>query len=131
MTTDGHEERQMPTLGDLFIRTIELGLGAATLTVEAAQRTVNELVKRGQMTKEEGSGFVDKLIATGHQQRAQIAEMIDGAVEQAMIRMDLARRRDLEAMRLRVAELERAVLGQPIAEEPISPIRESEMDDIE
>ena len=121
----------MPTLGDLFIRTIELGLGAATLTVEAAQRTVNELVKRGQMTKEEGSGFVDKLIATGHQQRAQIAEMIDGAVEQAMIRMDLARRRDLEAMRLRVAELERAVLGQPIAEEPISPIRESEMDDIE
>lgn len=120
--TDAKEQLQISSWSDLFMRTMELGLGAATLTVETAQKAVNDLVKRGQVTREEGTGMVDKLLAMGRDQRRQIMEMVDKGAERAMARMDLARRSDLEVLRQRVAALEKAVLGATPDEGPISPI---------
>ncbi len=96
------------------MRTFELGLGAATLTAETAQKVVNDLIGQGEVSREEGANLIDKLIAMGHSQREQLSSMIDKATERALERMDLARRSDLEALRKRVAALEQQVLGQPV-----------------
>lgn len=125
------EERHLPGWGDLFVRTLELGLGAATLTVDAAQRVVSDLVGRGQVKAEESQGLLDRLVAMGHQQREQLAQMVEKATGTALARMDLARRSDLEALQQRVAELELAVLGHAVAAEPIPPLREDELGDNE
>ena len=112
---DEHAERRA-TWGDLFVKTVEIGLGAAMLTVETAQKVVDDLVRRGQVSQEERAGLVDRLIDMGHQQRVQFKEMIDRASEQTMSRMDVARRSDLDALRKRVAELEQVVLGHTVTD---------------
>lgn len=125
------ERKPISSWSDLLVRSLELGLGAATLTLDTAQRLVNDLIGRGQMTREEGASVVDRLMAIGRDQRTQLMDMIDRGTERAMTRMDLARRSDLEALRQRVAELEKAVLGVAPVEEPISPIHEGELSDNE
>lgn len=125
------EQRPIASWGDLFMRTVELGLGAATLTVDTAQKLVNDLMGRGQVTKEEAPSLVDRLMALGREQREQLMEMIDRGSERAMLRMDLARRSDLEALRQRVAELEKSVLGYTTTDEPVAEIHEADIPDNE
>lgn len=122
------EEKRISSWSDLLLRTVELGLGAAALTAETTQKMVNDLVNLGQVSKEEGASLIDKLVATGHEQREQLAIMIEKATEQTMTRMDLARRSDLEALRQRVAELERQVMGAPVDSAPIAPIDQGKED---
>ncbi len=125
--SDEHEERRIASWGDLLARTVELGLGAATLTAETAQRMVNDLITRGQVAREEGPGMVDRLLAVGHEQREMMREMVEKATERAMDRMDLARKSDVDALRKRVAELEVAVLGHTTGEEnPLLVVEENE-----
>ncbi|HEY3379546.1 MAG TPA: hypothetical protein VGL77_18880 [Armatimonadota bacterium] len=125
------EQRPISSWNDVLTRSLELGLGAATLTVEAAQKMVNELVNRGQVSKEEGASLVDKLINAGREQRDQLADMIDKAAARTMVRMDLARRSDVDALRERVAELERVVLGHTHVDQPIAPMSDMELSDNE
>lgn len=130
--TEERNQRPISSWGDLFMRTVELGLGAATLTLDTAQRVVSDLIGRGQVSREEAPGLVDRLMALGREQREQLSEMIDRGVERAMIRMDLARRSDLEALHQRVADLEKAVMGYTTTSEtPIPPIHEAEITDNE
>jgi len=116
------EEKRSSSWSDLFLRTVELGLGAAALTAETAQKVVNDLVGMGEVSKEEGATLMDKLVTLGHEQRAQMATMIEKATERAMTRMDLARRSEMEALRARVADLEQQVMGTSVKDEPITPI---------
>jgi len=123
-----HDEKRISSWGELFLRTVELGIGAAALTADTAQRAVNELIGKGQVSKEEGATLIDRLLAMGHEQREQMSHMIERATENAMIRMDLARRSDLEALRQRVAALEMQVMGRSVSEEPITPISKGDQD---
>ena len=107
--TEERDERKISSWGDLFVKTIELGLGAAALTAETAQKLVNDLVSRGQVTREEGSNLLDRLLTLGHEQREQIKEMVDKATERAMDRMDLARKSDVDELRKRLDILEHIV----------------------
>ena len=116
------EEREMnrgESWGDLFERMVELGLGAVTLTADAAQRIVGDLVERGKVAREESERLTTRLTEMGKEQRESLQQMIDRATERAMKRMDIARCSDVEALRLRIANLEQAVLGAPLPSEPI------------
>lgn len=123
-----HEEKRISSWSELFLRTIEVGLGAATLTAETAQKIVNDLIGKGQVPKEEGTSMMDRLMAMGREQRNMLSDMIEKATERALTRMDLARRSDVEALRQRVAALELHVMGKPIRDEPITPISDGDSD---
>ena len=128
---DEQSERRISSWSDLFVKTIELGLGAATLTAETAQKLVNDLVNRGQMTREEGGTMVDRLVSVGHNQREQLREVVEKATERVMDRMDLARKSDLDELRKRLEALELAVLGQTTPMPPITPYRPEDLNENE
>ncbi len=104
--SDQQPNHPITSWGDLLSRTLELGMGAASLTVDTAQKVVKDLVHRGQVTEAEGETLVDRLLTMGREQRAQLDALINKGVEGAMERMDLARRSELVALHARVAELE-------------------------
>lgn len=128
MADSNHTERRINSWSELFARTMEVGLGAVSLTADTAQRLVNDLVHRGEVASEESASLVDRLTQMGREQRESLVDMVEKGSERAMVRMDLTRRSDLEALRLRVAALEQAVLGQAPIEEPIQPIRSGDPD---
>ncbi|HEY3417683.1 MAG TPA: hypothetical protein VGM23_12430 [Armatimonadota bacterium] len=116
---DEHEMNRGESWSDLFERMFELGLGAVTLTADTAQKVVGDLVARGKVAREESERLTNRLTEMGKEQRETLQQMIDRATERAMKRMDIARGSDMEALRLRIANLEQAVLGAPLPSEPV------------
>jgi|GEM_PF-1330422 len=120
--------RRVANWGELFERSIELGLGAALLTAESAQRVVNDMVNRGEVAREESTSLVDRLIVIGREQREQLRDTIEKTTERALERMNVARRDEVAALRRRIDDLERIVMGKApgVTPEPTPPPVEDE-----
>jgi polyhydroxyalkanoate synthesis regulator phasin len=93
-------------LRDVLERVLEIGLGAALLTREAATKFVDDMVKRGSMTREEGKHLFDEMMEKGKQQKQRMDELVAEMVERVLARSDLARRSQLEALEKRLEALE-------------------------
>jgi polyhydroxyalkanoate synthesis regulator phasin len=91
---------------EMLEKTVELGLGAALLTKDAAAKLVEDLVKRGKISKEEGSRLVSEMLEKGKGQKAKIEQLIAESVERVLTKADLARRSSVEELERRVAALE-------------------------
>jgi len=91
---------------ELLEKTIELGLGAALLTKDAAAKLVDDLVKRGAITKEEGGKLVSDMMEKGKGQKEKMESLIRQTVERLLAKADMARRSSVEEIEKRVAALE-------------------------
>ena len=110
--TDDTRGRRIATWAEFFERSIELGLGAAMLTAEGAQRLVSDMVNRGEVAREESTGLVDRLVVIGREQQEALRETIEKTTERMMERMNVARQDEVAALRQRVDDLERIVMGR-------------------
>ena len=90
---------------DLIEKGFLIGLGALTLTRERAQAIVDDLVKRGEARREEARDLVDRLVKRGEEERAGLRKLVRTEVEDAMAGMNLATRKDLEALSQKIDEL--------------------------
>lgn len=125
---DERPEQKM-TWNELLERTVELGLGAAILTAESAQKVVNDLVNRGQVAREDSNDLVERLLKTGREQRESLLQMIEQTTERTLKQMDLARRSDLDAVRLRLDALERRMMGNlDLHAEPTPPAHSEDVE---
>ena len=100
------KEPKITSWRELLERTIELGLGAALLTKESATKLVDELVKRGDVSREEGKKLVSDMLEKGRGQKKRMEDFVAGVVERALAKADVARRSELDGLQRRVAELE-------------------------
>ncbi|MBM3664398.1 MAG: hypothetical protein FJW92_01195 [Actinobacteria bacterium] len=90
---------------------IFIAVGAGSLTRDRAQVIVDDLVRRGQMTDEEGHITVDGLMArvraSGESQG--IVGKIEGGLHGLLREMGIAQRDDIADVDQRIAELEHRI----------------------
>jgi polyhydroxyalkanoate synthesis regulator phasin len=96
----------------LFEKAVELGLGAALLTKESAQKLADELVKKGEVSRDEGKKLVADMLEKGKGQKQKMESFITDIVHRATEKTDVARRSHIEELEKRVAALEER-LNQP------------------
>lgn len=109
---------KMP-MSDMLERVFLLGVGAASITREKVQELVDELVKKGQLTKEEGEALLDKTAERAREQSVNIKEMASDAYQDTLRTMNIARQEQIEELEHRIAVLESKVYGKPArTEEP-------------
>ena len=119
-------------LSDMFEKVFLLGVGAASLTKEKIQDLVDELVKRGQLTKEEGEELLDKAAGSAREQGTSIVEKASDTYQDTLRLMGIAAREQIEQLEHRMSVLEAKVYGKPMrVEEPqtgfmITPTEEEE-----
>ncbi|MFQ5864898.1 MAG: phasin family protein [bacterium] len=65
-------------------RTLLASLGIYSLTREKAQEIMNDLVKRGELSKDEGAKFVKAMMDKADEEVAHLKELVDKQVSQAM-----------------------------------------------
>ncbi len=87
-------------------RLILAGIGALALTTEKAEKMINELAERGQMSKEEARNFLQELIAKGEQEKANLTEALRREISQLREDLGLVTRAEIEELKNRVARLE-------------------------
>ena len=81
------------------------GLGALSMTRERAENIFDEYVQRGQAEKDSRSGFVKELMDTAEKTRKDLEEMISERVREAVSKLDLASREDIERVENKLDQL--------------------------
>ncbi len=103
---DEQAGKSTPSWSDLLDRMIDIGLGAASLTADTAQKLVNELVARGQVAREESSTLVERLLTLGREQREALREQVEKTTERMIDNMQLVRKSEVDALRARLETME-------------------------
>lgn len=91
---------------DLMRKVFLAGLGAMFLTKEKAEEMAEELVRRGELRRDEARNFVDQLLAKGKEQHAQLQETVKREVSRWRTEWGLVTRAEMASLEKRVAELE-------------------------
>jgi polyhydroxyalkanoate synthesis regulator phasin len=119
-------------ISDLMEKVLLLGVGAASLTKEKVDDLVDELVKRGQMTREEGEAFIKEAAGRAREGGADIKEMASDTYQDTLRALGVATREHVDELDRRMTVLEAKVYGKPLrVEEPqtgftITPTEEEE-----
>jgi polyhydroxyalkanoate synthesis regulator phasin len=108
------------SIRDLVERAFLLGVGAAALTKDRVQDLVEELVKRGQLSGEEGREVADRLVARSREEARAAAKRADSSLQGAYREIGLVTRREFEDIEFRLRQLEHRVQLLEAAEDAAS-----------
>jgi polyhydroxyalkanoate synthesis regulator phasin len=108
---DPGSEQQSTAQGvrDLIERTFLVGVGAAALTKERVQGLVEEFVRRGQLSGDEGREMVERLVSRSKSEAQSVLKKADSSLHGAYRDMGLATRRELEDLDFRLRQVEHRI----------------------
>ncbi|WYQ44128.1 phasin family protein [Bacillus sp. FSL W7-1321] len=94
---------------DLLNNMYSLGLGAAAASKEQIEKTVNDLVQRGEVKRSESNQLIDDLLAKGQKAQENMENMIQERTKQFLSSLDVPTKEEVDALKARVAALEKAL----------------------
>ena len=94
---------------ELFKKTVSFGLGLFDYTKEKVENLVEEMVKRGEVSQQDGPKAVEELWEKAEKEQSAFWNKIKTYINSIVDEMPLARRADLKALEERVAVLEKQV----------------------
>ncbi|MHB1325693.1 MAG: phasin family protein [Thermoleophilia bacterium] len=100
-------------ISELMEKVLLLGVGAASLTRDKIDDLVDELVKRGQMTREEGEVFIRDASGRARAESANLKEMATDTYQDTLRAMGVATRDHVDELDRRISVLEAKVYGTP------------------
>ena len=100
---------------DALRKLLLAGLGTLDLTEEKAKAIFNDLVARGEMSEKDAKELVSSWAKRAAEQRGRLQADIDQAVQRALSAMGIARRAEVEALKVKITELESRLGGREAA----------------
>ncbi len=97
---------------ELIEKALLLGVGAASLTKEKLQALVDEFVRRGQLTREEGEKLVEEAMQQARRAGTSIKERATETLQETLEAMGVATRDSVDELERRIAVLEAKVYGR-------------------
>lgn len=97
------------SIRELIERTLLIGVGAAAFTKDRLQEVVEEFVRRGQISGEEGRDMVDRLVSRSRDEARSALKRADSSLQGARRDMGLITKREIEDMEFRLRQVEHRV----------------------
>jgi len=94
---------------ELIRQGLWLGLGAISLTYEKAKSFVDELVKRGEVSKEEGSKLINEILDKAKEQENTITEKVNVEIRKVIDSLGVASKEDIAKLQMRIEELSKKI----------------------
>ncbi len=88
-----------------------MGLGLLLVTKERAESLIDDLVKKGEISQKEGEEFVKELTKKSEEAQQEFQKKIETVVTQAIQKLDLPTKTDLEEIIRRLENIERQLEG--------------------
>lgn len=101
---------------DLVKKVLLTGVGVAALSKEKIEELGKDLAEKGKMTEKEGKALVDQLLQSSDEASQDLQKQIEAKVQTVLERMDLAKKSELDALKLEIEALKEAA-EQPDTEE--------------
>lgn len=90
----------------IFEKGLAFGIGLAVKSKEQIEAAVDELVKKGELKKEESNKFVNELLEKGAETRVEFDQMIKDRMKKMSNELNLARKEDIQRLEQRIVQLE-------------------------
>ncbi|MGC2432939.1 MAG: hypothetical protein WA433_04075 [Desulfobaccales bacterium] len=94
---------------DFWQKAWSFGLGLFEFTRDRVEALVEEMVRRGEITQQEGPEAVKELLGRAQEAQAALVDKVKELVAKALAETKPARAADLEALTKRVAALEEEI----------------------
>lgn len=92
---------------EFWKKTLSFGLGVFDFTKEKVEKIVDEMIKRGELSSQEGSRAVEELLEKAEKEQTAFWIKIREFVQRIVSEMSLVRRSDFKSLEERVADLEK------------------------
>ena len=86
-----------------------IGIGVLAITEEKIKQTVDELIEKGEMNREEGKSLVQELLTEKKKQMQELGDRISADVQNAVDRSKIATKDDVARLEEKITGLEKAV----------------------
>jgi len=96
---------------DLFKKFVYTGVGLVSLTAEKLQKSIDKLVDENKISTEEGKKIVDDFFKKTEAKKDEFEGQMKKIVEDVFNRFSIAKNKEIEELRQRVATLEEKVGG--------------------
>jgi polyhydroxyalkanoate synthesis regulator phasin len=94
---------------DLFNRAVSLGFGVAAQSKEQIEKAVDELVKKGEITRSESSDLINELLTKGQEAKRNVESIVNERVQKLTGSHLYATKEQVEALLKRIEQLEQKV----------------------
>ncbi len=96
-------------MADVLKKAMLAGIGAVVLTKEKVEEMVDELVKKGEISKEDRAKFVRELADKAEARSREVKKWVEESVKATMSKIKMARAEEVELLRKQVQELTKEV----------------------
>lgn len=93
---------------DLIKKSMLAGIGAAVVTKENAQQTLDEWVQKGKVSADEAKDMASKIVDQGRDEYDKARGELSKLFDEALARANVATKSDVDALEARIAALETA-----------------------
>lgn len=88
-------------------RSVLAGIGVLSMTHEKAQKIVDELIRRGEVQKDEAKDWVESLVQRGDEERQSLRKLIHDEVKSSLDELGLATKQDLQDLASKIEPLDK------------------------
>lgn len=99
----------MSDMSDMFRKMGLFGIGILTLTQEKIEEFSQEMIKKGEMSKEEGKKFVKEVLSEKEKQLKDIEEKINERVKENLKKSGIVMKSDITALERKIEKLEKTI----------------------
>ncbi len=99
----------MSDMFDMFKKMSLFGIGIVTLTQEKIEEFTQEMIKQGEMGKEEGKKFVKEVLSEKEKQLKDIEEKINERVRENIKKSGIVMKSDITALERKIEKLEKTI----------------------
>lgn len=92
-------------MNEFIERLINAGFGAIAITKEKAEKIVEELVKKGEVTKKDKPEFVKNLVEKGKEGRAEIEKLVEKSMTNVLNKLNIPTKSDIDALMKKIDRL--------------------------
>lgn len=91
---------------EIIKKTLEVGLGAVSVTQEKLKEITDDLVLKGNLSRKEGSDFLKELKGIADNSQKKLKSLIEDQVHKVIKDIGIATRSDIKALEGKIKKLE-------------------------
>lgn len=107
---------------DLVEKAVNFELGLLVLTRDKVRDMVDDLIRRGEVSSEQGKKMVEDVLARGEESKRQVRSEIDGMIKDVLSRQNLPTRAEFNELKNEVLELRAELVKVEYADPEKEPV---------
>lgn len=104
------------------------GVGFVALAVERVQKTIDDLVKQGKMSEEEGKKIVDDFVKTTEVKKGELEERLRKIADTILDKFDFLSKEEVDQIQNRIEELETSITSTEVVSTVVDTLNDTVAD---